>query len=102
MRSALTPAQLHDLALGATAATDARPARTPPAKPLSPPKPRHRHQLHPKMKAHAAAVKAAHEHLTAHEPGFRDRPGHEQLRATQRHVRRASSPTRPATRHGWK
>lgn len=44
--------------------------------------------LHPALKARAAAVKAAHAHLTRTMPGFRALPGHQQLAHTQRHVDR--------------
>lgn len=42
--------------------------------------------LHPAMQQRAAAVKAAHAHLTKTVPGFRSQPGHQQLRQTQAHV----------------
>lgn len=42
--------------------------------------------LPPAFKARAAAVKAAHAHLSKTVPGFRAKPGHEQLRHTQAHV----------------
>jgi hypothetical protein len=57
-------------------------------------------RLHPTMTARAAAVKAAHAHLTATQPGFRALPGHEQLRATQAHVRASRPPARMAVKKG--
>lgn len=47
--------------------------------------------LHPTMVKRAAAVKAAHAHLTATVPGFRQMPGHAQLAATQAHIRKTGS-----------
>lgn len=42
--------------------------------------------LHPKMVQRAAAVKAAHAHLSKTVPGFTQLPGHQQLKHTQAHV----------------
>lgn len=44
--------------------------------------------LHPSMKQRAAAVKAAHAHLSKTVPGFRALHPHERIRATQAHVKR--------------
>jgi hypothetical protein len=49
------------------------------------PKPR---VLHPVLHQRAQAVRAAHAHLTKTVPGFRQQPGHVQLRQTQAHVTR--------------
>lgn len=56
--------------------------------------------LHPKMAAHGQAVKAAHAHLSRTVPGFRSMAGHEQLRATQAHVR-GSTGRRPTKQGGY-
>lgn len=45
--------------------------------------------LHPALQKRAAAVKAAHAHLSATKPGFRAMKPHEQFRHTQAHVRKA-------------
>lgn len=71
LRASMTHAQLHDFASGSEKG-----------------KPQHvKRALHPVLKARGAAVKAAHAHLTAHHPGFRSLPGHEQIRRTQQHVK---------------
>src|SRR5437868_5223584 len=77
LRASMTPEQLHDFAAGSM-----------------PGKPEHvtPKRLHPALQQRAAAVKAAHAQLSTTEPGFRQLPGHEQLRRTQAHV----SGTRPS------
>lgn len=71
LRASMTHQQLHDFASGSMAG-----------------KPEHvgKRQLHPTMRARAAAVKSSHAHLTKTVPGFSQLPGHEQLRQTQAHV----------------
>lgn len=70
LRQTMTHQELHDYAVGSEKG-----------------KPEHvQRQLHPALKARAVAVKAAHAHLSKTQPGFRDLPGHQQLRATQQHV----------------
>lgn len=44
--------------------------------------------LHPALKARSQAVKAAHAHLTKTLAGFRNLPGHQQIRHTQAHVKK--------------
>lgn len=44
-------------------------------------------QLHPVMKARAAAVKRAHAHLTKTVPGFAKLHPHERTRQVQAHVK---------------
>lgn len=48
--------------------------------------------LHPALQARAAAVQAAHAHLARSVPGFKQLPGHAQLRLTQQHVGRRKGP----------
>lgn len=45
-------------------------------------------KLHPKMVAHAKAVKQAHAHLIKTQPGFSSLHPHARLKAVQAHVRR--------------
>jgi hypothetical protein len=47
--------------------------------------------LHPKMAAHAQAVKRAHAHLSTNQPGFKQLPPRERFKAVQDHVRRGRS-----------
>lgn len=44
--------------------------------------------LHPKMVTHAAAVKAAHAHLTANKPGFAKLKPADRFKHVQAHIRR--------------
>lgn len=44
-------------------------------------------QLHPKMKAHGQAVKAAHAHLARTVPGFKQQAPTDRFRAVQAHIR---------------
>lgn len=44
--------------------------------------------LHPAMKQRAAAVKAAHAHLSKTVPGFAQQHPHERIRQTQAHVKK--------------
>lgn len=56
------------------------------------PSPKPPRTLHPALKARAAAVKAAHAHLSRTMPGFRTQPGHMQLAQTQAHVTKTMKP----------
>lgn len=47
---------------------------------------RAKNSLHPKLQARAAAIKAAHAHLTKTIPGFRKQSGRAQIAATHAHV----------------
>jgi len=49
-------------------------------------------QLHPAMKQRAAAVKAAHAHLSKTVPGFSQQHPHERVRQVHAHVNRTSKP----------
>lgn len=72
LRASMTHQQLHDFASGSEKG-----------------KPEHvKRALHPALKARGAAVKAAHAHLTRTVQGFRQQPGHVQIRATQQHVKK--------------
>jgi hypothetical protein len=48
-------------------------------------------KLHPKMIARAAAVKAAHAHLSKTVPGFRKLAGRDQIARTHAHVSRGGA-----------
>jgi hypothetical protein len=76
VKPAISHADIHDAAIGKAAAPE--------------PTPRPTRRLHPAMQQRAQAVKAAHAHLSKTVPGFRSKPGREQIAHTQAHVKKAT------------